>query len=243
MNNEVQNVTLRVLRYKPGLIDPPRFQNYTVRIEADSNFTILDCLDEIRVNQDPTLLYRHSCHHSACGTCACQINDKPRLACTTKLYQLPMDKDITIEPLSGFECLADLVVDMKGFFENIAPEWSCLKAAASETSPLLPKEIKAWQRLEDCIECGCCVSACPEMQPRERFMGPAALTAIHNQIQKNRQEMEKLLILAGGNQGVEKCNRVLACSRVCPTRVYPSRHIEDLRRKIQNQLFDKEIKP
>ena len=81
------------------------------------------------------------------------------------------------------------------------------------------------------------------MQLRERFMGPAALTATHNQIQKNPQEMEKLLILAGGNQGVEKCKRVLVCSRVCPTRVYPSRHIEDLRRKIQNQLLDKEIKP
>lgn len=232
MNQKGQNVTFRVLRYKPGQIDPPRFQNYTVTVEVDSNLTILDCLEEIRLHQDPTLLYRHSCHHSSCGTCACHINGVPGLACTTQLRQLPMDQAITLEPLKHFECISDLAVNMEGFFKDIDPDWSYLKTGELNGHRSPPQGIEAWQQLEDCIECGCCVSACPEMHAPGGFLGPAVLTAINRQCLKFPEGRKSLLTMAGGDRGVELCERVLACSRVCPTRVYPSRHIEDLRRQL-----------
>lgn len=147
-----------------------------------------------------------------------------------------MDQVITLEPLKGFECIADLAVNMEGFFENIDPLWSYLKPAGTDDRQLPPEGIGTWQCLEDCIECGCCVSACPEMQTSSRFMGPAALTAINRQCRKHPRERKKLLTLAGGEQGVALCKRVLACSRVCPTRVYPSRHIEELRRQLRVHL-------
>ncbi len=235
MNNIIQYVELSIRRYKSGQIDPPSFQTFKLPIEVDANLTILDCLEEIRLNQDATLMYRHSCHHSSCGTCACQINGSARLACTTQLQQLPMDQVITLEPLNNFECIADLVVNMEGFFKDIHPEWSYLKTNKSDDHPLSPQGTMAWQQLEDCIECGCCVSACPEMHAGERFMGPAALTAINRQCNKSPRERKKLLTQTGGDRGVDKCKRVLACSRVCPTRVYPSRHIEDLRRQLKKK--------
>jgi len=231
-----QNVTLRVLRYKPGQIEPPRFQDYRVPAEVDSNLTILDCLEEIRLHQDPTLIYRHSCHHSSCGTCACQINGRPRLACTTQLRQLPMDQAITLEPLKHFEIIADIAVNMEGFFKDIDPDWSYLKTGNFDDRRPPPQGIAAWQQLEACIECGCCVSACPEMHAPAGFLGPATLTAISRQCLKFPQERNSLLSLAGEDRGVERCKRVLACSRVCPTRVYPSRHIEDLRRQLTHHL-------
>ena len=228
-----RHIELSIRRYKPGQIDPPRFQTFKVPMRADAPLTILDCLEEIRLNQDATLMYRHSCHHSSCGTCACQINGKPRLACTTRLNQLPMDQTITLEPLSNFECIADLIVSMESFYKNIHPEWSYIKVNKSDDHSSPPEGIKAWQQLEDCIECGCCVSACPEMHASEGFIGPAALTAVNKQARKSSQERKMLLAQAGGDRGVDKCKRVLACSRVCPTKVYPSRHIEDLRRQLR----------
>ena len=84
-------ITLQILRYKPGHIDPPRFQEFT--IAADPAASVLDGLEKIRLQQDKTLMYRRSCHHSSCGTCACKINGIERLTCITKIEDLATMKD------------------------------------------------------------------------------------------------------------------------------------------------------
>ena len=96
---KTKTVTFRILRYKPNRIDPPRFQNFSLKIEPD--VSVLDALEKIRLEQDNTLMYRHSCHHSSCGTCACRINGEERLTCITKLADLEGDI-ITLTPLKGF---------------------------------------------------------------------------------------------------------------------------------------------
>jgi succinate dehydrogenase / fumarate reductase iron-sulfur subunit len=63
-----KKITFRILRYKPGRIDPARFQEFTLDVDPDSS--VLDALETIRLQQDSSLMYRHSCHHSSCGTCA-----------------------------------------------------------------------------------------------------------------------------------------------------------------------------
>ena len=58
---------------------------------------------------------------------------------------------------------------------------------------------------------------------------------------KNKEAVESkkkekgLLELAGSEQAVLLCERALECSRVCPTEVYPARHIMELRRRIHGQ--------
>ena len=230
--NSMEIFKFRIRRYKPGAIDPLRFDTFEVAAGQDRTASILDCLEQIRLNQDPTLMYRHSCHHGSCGTCACQINGTPRLACTTRLSQLSA-APLIIEPLEGFDCIADLVVNMDAFFEHINRQWSYLQTDRSADAPPPPSGIPAWSRLEDCIECGCCVSACPAVQVNSAFMGPAALTAVHRQYRKFPQQRERLLAIAGGHQGVKGCQRALVCSKVCPTRVYPARHIDELRRQLK----------
>jgi succinate dehydrogenase / fumarate reductase iron-sulfur subunit len=68
-------------------------------------------------------------------------------------------------------------------------------------------------------------------------MGPAALAALHNEISKNTPAADDLLRIAGSERGERWCERALACSRVCPTGVYPARHIADLRRKLKKPVF------
>ena len=222
-----KTVTFRILRYKPNRFDPPRYQDFSFKVEP--GMSVLDGLEKIRFEQDDTLMYRHSCHHSACGTCACRINGKERLTCITKISDL--DKDtITLTPLEGFEPIGDLVVDMQRFFLDFSEKWQYIRRSEDIYSKRLPTEEKRFTRFENCIECGACISACPVTRNIKAFLGPAVLAAMNNELKKSSQKSEDLLSMAGGKRGVRMCERAVNCSRACPNKVYPARHIADLRR-------------
>lgn len=227
-----RTVGFRISRYKPSHIDPPRFESY--RIEVEEGMTVLDVLERIRLTLDGSLMYRRSCHHSSCGTCACLVNGVERLACNTRVLDLGTDT-VRLEPLRGFERAGDLTVRMETFYRDIEPGWSYLKPSASSAHGEADSGTELL-RFEACIECGCCVSACPASRPRPDFMGPAALAAIHNQMAKNPPDADELLQLAGSGRGERWCERALACSRVCPTGVNPARLIADLRREFKKSL-------
>jgi succinate dehydrogenase iron-sulfur subunit len=226
----VTKVTFRILRYKPDLIDPPRFQNYPLRTEF--NMSVLDGLERIRLEQDDTLMYRHSCHHSSCGTCACRINGEERLTCITKIADLH-DDPITITPLEGFKPIGDLVVDMTRFYKDYSEEWRYIRRSEKIKHTCLPSGINHFTRFENCIECGACISACPVIRNSSMFLGPALLSAVNNELRKSPQKSEDLLSTAGSKHGEQLCESAVRCSRVCPTKVYPARHIADLRRLLK----------
>jgi succinate dehydrogenase / fumarate reductase iron-sulfur subunit len=221
----MKRITFRILRFKPGCIDPPRFQSFI--LEVTPGMTVLESLEKIRLEQDKTLMYRHSCHHASCGTCACRINGKERLACTTKLADLATDA-VELVPLEGFKPLGDLVVDRRQFFENFSEDWTYLQQTEIVGTTRLPEGIRQFTHFENCIECGACVAACPVTRKDHQFLGPAVLAAVHNELKKFPAKKNDLLVLAGSNRGVQLCERALNCSRVCPTGVYPARHIENL---------------
>ncbi len=222
----IKKITFRILRYKPGLIDPPHFQNFSLEVKPE--MTILDGLEKIRLEQDATLMYRHSCHHSSCGTCACRINGRERLTCITKIKELK-GNTITLAPLDGFKLLGDLVVDISPFYNDISGDWSYLKKSEYGQTAKLPEGINEFERFENCIECAACISACPVTNKNKGFAGPAVLAAVSNELQKSPQKSENLLSIAGNERGERLCERALICSRVCPTGVYPARYILDLR--------------
>jgi succinate dehydrogenase / fumarate reductase iron-sulfur subunit len=224
---DLTKIIFRILRFKTGRIDPPRHQEFELAVGADT--TVLDSLEQLRLEQDSTLMYRHSCHHSSCGTCACMINGVPRLACVTRVLALGTTK-VTLEPLAGYRKIGDLVVDMRDFYADLSEEWSGLRPVEIRERKGLPQSQPGFERFENCIECGCCVAACPAAGDSEGFMGPAALAAIHNEMLKSPAKKSALLALADGERGQRLCRRALNCSRVCPTDVYPARHIADLRR-------------
>jgi len=232
-----KTITLRILRYKPGHIDPPRYQEFS--IEADPDMRLLDALEAIRLKQDSTLMYRHSCHHSSCGTCACKINGRERLTCTSKLTEFK-GKTITLTPLDGFKQIGDLVVDISPFYNGISEDWSYLKKSENVKPAQLPESTQEFERFENCIECAACVSACPVTPKNKGFAGPAVLAAVNNEIKKSPQKLESLLKIAGHKHGERLCEQALNCSRVCPTGVYPAGHIANLRKLLSNNAQLKE---
>jgi succinate dehydrogenase iron-sulfur subunit len=226
----IKKTTFKILRYKPNHIDPPRLQEFTVEVDPDTS--ILDALEKIRLEQDKTLMYRHSCHHSSCGTCACKINGQERLTCITKIHELEGDT-ITLTPLEGFSPIGDLVVDMTRLYADLSEEWRYLKKSEQVKSTNQPQGFHQFTRFENCIECGACVSACPVTEKNAGFLGPAVLAAVNCELKKAPQNEEDLMSLAGSMRGQHLCERALNCSRVCPTGVYPARHIADLRRILE----------
>jgi succinate dehydrogenase / fumarate reductase iron-sulfur subunit len=226
-----EEVKLKIRRYQPGTREKSRFETFTLVMDTD--MSVLDALEIIRNEQDPSLLYRHSCHHSSCGTCGMIINGEERLACVTHISQIKK-RPITLEPLSGFPIIGDLAVDMTSFYEDIDDRWDYLRVSEDLGSKKHPEGVGRFERFENCIECGCCFSACPESGPGKLFMGPAALAALNRELQKSRGNEEELIGLAGSERGERLCERVLACNRVCETLVYPARHILDLRKRISD---------
>jgi succinate dehydrogenase / fumarate reductase iron-sulfur subunit len=229
---EPKPIRFKIFRYKPGRVDPPRFQTFELSLGPQA--TVLDALEELRMKQDPSLLYRHSCHHSSCGTCACRINGIERLACVTRVWDMG-GEEVVLEPLEGFERVGDLVVDMGPFYEEIPAGVSCRRESEWNPGASVPEGLARYERFENCIECGACLSACPVSRRGEAFVGPAALATISREIEKGTRWAADLLDLAGSDRGVQRCERALACSKVCPVEVYPARHIHQLGIKLKRK--------
>jgi succinate dehydrogenase / fumarate reductase iron-sulfur subunit len=219
MNKQIESYSISIKR------DENSYMNFIV--EMDKSLTVLDALDEIRITIDSTITYRHSCHHGSCGTCACIINKKERLACMTFLNEFE-DNKIIIEPLNSFRIISDLVVDISTMINKMEGS-TYLRASEIGKDSIKPKGILTWNRFENCIECGSCVSACPV---KSDFIGPASLASINREISKQTDEktIENLKDKAFKQNGVDSCDKHYLCSKVCPTKVSPGKHINDLRK-------------
>ena len=207
-------------------------------LPAADEDSVLDLLERIRRDLDDSLMYRHSCHHGSCGTCACIVNGEERLACTTKIEDLERegklhDDTIRIEPLAGLKRIGDIALDPSGFFGDFPVDFTYLRPSEANRGAKPPEEVEKFVRFENCIECGCCVSVCPVSVG---FIGPAALARYNREREKNPDRAKKVLDETDAPGMVWACERALDCSRVCPTGVYPAKHIQQLRNAIKHDV-------
>ena len=223
----VATITIRIARtQRPG-----GEGTYTVPIKDHT--TVLDALEWIKNNVDDTLLFRHSCHHGSCGTCGMIINGDQRLSCTTNAREAAGESlHIEILPLATMTHIGDLAVDPTNLFRDFPSAASYTRVSEVHKQSPVPDEIDHFERFENCIECGLCVSACPVIELRA-FMGPAGLSAYNRELDKNPSRSAELIPHVDHAEGVWGCDRHLLCSRVCPTGVYPGKQIAMLQRKVK----------
>ena len=201
-------------------------------VEYDETTTVLDALEMIRHGGERSLKYRHSCHHGSCGTCGAVINGKEALMCLERLDKLEGDT-ITIAPLGRFTFIGDVAVHPARLYDSMVvgarsedKEATYLRESRRDVDLPVPPDTSGRTRFEDCIECGLCTNACPVS---DSFLGPQSLAQISRGMENNPESRDALLDLASGNDGATKCERHLACSRVCPTGVMPAKHIQLLK--------------
>ena len=109
-----QIIEFKVFRYKQGQAEPT-YQ--TFRTPCDENTTVLVALQDIRRDQDGSLILRHSCHHASCGTCGLRINGREELGCVVKVLELGT-ATVTVEPMRNMPVISDLVVNMEPFYDR-----------------------------------------------------------------------------------------------------------------------------
>ena len=103
---EKRTISVKIARFDPSHDSSARYQTYEVPFSP--RMTVMDVLDYIYENLDPSLAYHShtSCHRRICARCNVTINKKAGLSCHTEVTG-----DITIEPLPRFKVVRDLVVE------------------------------------------------------------------------------------------------------------------------------------
>jgi succinate dehydrogenase / fumarate reductase iron-sulfur subunit len=235
-------VPVKVFRYQPGA--EPHYESYVVTIPEYAN--VIDAIEAVWAQHDRSFMFRHACHHASCGTCAVRINGYEKLPCIVPVREaLEGRSEIVIEPLRNFPLVGDLVVDVAGFFQNqeasglvitrrVEPD---LHGERYERAPIFDAwgklDQRPYNRFQNCIECGICMSACPTMAATEKFFGPAPLAGVWRALQESDPaERAELLSLADSEQGVWRCHSAWECTESCPQNVEPAEAIMALRREL-----------
>jgi succinate dehydrogenase iron-sulfur subunit len=222
----------RVFRYKRG--DPEsRFDDFDVPVGPRTS--VLDALRWIEIHADRTLAIRHSCFHASCGTCGLRINGREGLACDTLVGDL--GRTITVEPEANTPILTDLVLDMREFYARFPDQMPVVRSSGFLAEAAPPDGIDRFERFEDCIECGLCLSACPIATTTDEYVGPAALAAAQRLVEEPRSsDVAAILRWADGPNGVWRCHAAFECTEACPSNVRPAERIMALRRALTEGL-------
>lgn len=224
----------------------------TYRLEAEPGNTILDCLNQIKWEQDGTLAYRKNCRNTICGSCAMRINGRSALACKENLRSeierrenIPAAAsnassipEMTIAPLGNMPVIKDLVVDMSSFWDNleaVAPYVSTAGRQVPEREFLqTPQERSLLDQTGNCIMCGACYSECNAREVNSDFVGPHALAKAYRMVADSRDGLNenRLENYNEDTKGVWGCTRCFYCNSVCPMDVEPLEQITKIKQEI-----------
>ena len=223
---------LEVFRYLPDSEDEPRFENYEVTYR--DNWVVLDALNHVKEEQDPTLSFRWSCRMGVCGSCGMMVNGEPKLTCETFVRDYDTET-IKIEPLSHFPVVRDLVINMDDFMEKL-PTVSPWLIREQHDDPdegeyrQTPAQVAHYKRFSMCINCMLCYSACPVYGLDSTFTGPAvlALAERYNLDSRDQGQADRADVVTA-HEGIWECTYVGACTEVCPKDVDPAGAIQMLK--------------
>ena len=136
MPEATRTMRVEITRFDPDRDEVPKSQEYEIPVQDD--WKVLDAINYIKNEVDPTVSYRWSCRMAVCGSCGMMVNGEPKLTCKTTLSDY--GSAVKIEPLANFPIVRDLVVDMDGFMDKLrkVKPWIVPKARTptniSETS-------------------------------------------------------------------------------------------------------------
>jgi succinate dehydrogenase / fumarate reductase iron-sulfur subunit len=222
---ETQTRLFRVFRYRRG-DRAPHIDEFDVPV--DHGTTLIDALRWIQRQADPSLSIRHSCLHASCGTCGMRANGREVLGCVTMVHDL--GRVVTVEPIANVPVLTDLVVDMAEFYDRFPDQHPYLRESELVDGATHPDGLEMYERFEDCIECGLCLSACPIAAASDAYVGPAALAAAQRILEEPRgADTDDVIGWADQPDAVWRCHAAFECTEACPSNVNPAARIMDLR--------------
>ena len=225
-----KRIRLRVLRQ-----DAPGTKGYWQEFDVPwrPRMNVISALMEIQKNPRTTsgasvtpVAWECSCLEEVCGACTMLINGKVRQSCTAMVDQIAPDGQvITLEPMSKFPLVRDLVVDRSRMFEDLKKVKAWIHLDGSYELGPGPRQSSEKQEeiypLTRCMTCGCCLEACPQVNDSSKFIGPAAINQVRafNLHPSGRMHaalrLESLMV----EGGIADCGKAQNCVEVCPKEI------------------------
>jgi succinate dehydrogenase / fumarate reductase iron-sulfur subunit len=238
-------VRVRVKR-QDGPESPARYDTFEVPYRDGMN--VVSLLMEVR--KDPKTVegtvvsppvWEAACLEEVCGSCSMIVNGTVRQSCTALIADVGErqgeDYFVLLEPMSKFPLVRDLVVDRSKMFENLVKVRGWVPIDGSFDRGMAPPQDDGVRRLRyelsRCMSCGCCLEACPQVNERSRFVGPAAIgqALLFNLHPVGQALASERLDFLTGEEGITNCGNAQNCVKVCPKQVPLTRAIAEMNRQ------------
>ncbi len=176
----------------------------------------LNSMDELRDVEGKIakrIEWECSCLQGMCGACAMVINNKPALACEVFFRDIKTDT-VTIEPLSKFPTIRDLVVDRSVIEDNLKKAGAYIEEFKGNN----PKIYDQMYSVGKCLKCGLCLEVCPNYKSGENFFGT---TFAHESflVASRSSTREEDIRKSYTKHFQTGCSKSLSCSDVCPMNI------------------------
>ena len=242
MNNVTIEVT--VLRQKG-----PEDAQYTeiFHIPYRPRMNVISVLMEIQ--KKPTnaagqavapVAWEQACLEEVCGSCTMRINHKVRQSCSALIDKVaPLTgsvRKLHLAPMSKFPVVRDLCVDRSKMFENLKKIQGWIPIDGTYDLGPGPRLSQREQQLAydfaRCMTCGSCLEACPQINEKSNFIGPAALGQVRlfNSHPTGKLNADERLEAVSGPDGIASCGNAQNCVQVCPKEIPLTRAIAELHR-------------
>lgn len=224
----------------------PYWEEYHVPYRPYLN--VILCLREIQKNPKtfdgrPTspIAWEMSCLEEVCGICTMVINGKVRQACSALIDQTGFE--ITVEPMTKFPVVRDLIVDRSFLFETLkrAKAWVPIDGThALGPGPRISDEDQQKNYvLSTCFSCGCCLEVCPQVNDHSDFVGAMSISqvALFNSHPSGKSIANDRLKSLMAEGGIEDCGNAQNCVKACPKHIPLVTSIAEVNAQISQNIF------
>lgn len=169
------------------------------------------------------------------------INGKPRQACAALIDKL--EQPIRLEPMRTFPVIRDLVIDRSRMFDALkrVKAWIPIDGTYDlGPGPRMPERKRQWAyELSKCMTCGVCLEACPNVNSKSNFIGPAPLSQVRlfNAHPTGAMHKAERLRAIMGDGGLANCGNSQNCVQSCPKGIPLTTSIAALNRDTTIQMF------
>lgn len=190
--------------------------------------------------------WEQGCLEVVCGSCSMLVNGRPMQGCVVlieKVIEATGSDTITLAPFTTYPLIKDLVVDRSAMFENLKKIQAWIevddaldKGFGPKISPQLQEERYI---LSTCMSCGCCNEACPQMNPRSKFLGPAMISQVRlfNSHPVGKLTARERLLPMMEEGGVTDCGNAQNCVQVCPKNIPLTESIALIGRRVAREAI------
>lgn len=241
---QADKVRLKILRQRTK-DEAPYWEEFEVPYQDKMN--VISALIAVQRNPVNTKgqsvsapAWEAACLEEVCGSCTMNVNGGIRQSCTALIEEVGhlqgTTYHLTLEPMKKFPLVRDLIVDRSRMFEALKTVQGWVPIDGSFDRGMAPPQDDHVRQLRyslsRCMTCGCCLEACPQVNDKTTFIGPAALgqTLLFNLHPVGKTLEGERLEALSGESGITNCGNAQNCVKVCPKGVPLTRAIAELNR-------------